>query len=66
MRITVNGEHRDIADGTTVLSLLEGLGLSPSAMVVEHNGEVLDRNAFAAKTLAAGDRLELVRIVGGG
>ncbi len=67
LRLTVNGEPRDVAPGTTVAGLLESLGLDPRLIVVERNREILrDRAAFASLGLAEGDVLELVHFVGGG
>ncbi len=65
MKLTINGEDRDIA-AATVLALLEELGLNPAATVVERNGEIVDRTAYGETRLAEGDVLELVRLVGGG
>jgi thiamine biosynthesis protein ThiS len=66
MTVTVNGETREIAPGTTVSGLLDTLGLHPRLIVVEHNREILDRTAFDATEVRAGDNLELVHFVGGG
>jgi sulfur carrier protein len=66
MRVEVNGQAREVSAGLTVLALLEGLGLRPMGTVVERNGQIVDRAAFEVTTLCDGDRLELVRIVGGG
>lgn len=66
MAVTVNGETREIAAGTTVTGLLTGLGLHPRLIVVEHNREILDRSAFDATEVRPGDSLELVHFVGGG
>ncbi|HEX9883072.1 MAG TPA: sulfur carrier protein ThiS [Desulfobaccales bacterium] len=65
MKLTVNGEPREVA-GTTVLALLEELGLNPGATVVERNAQIVDRTSYRETALADGDVLELVRIVGGG
>ncbi|OGP70976.1 MAG: thiamine biosynthesis protein ThiS [Deltaproteobacteria bacterium RBG_13_60_28] len=65
MQLTINGEDREVA-AATVLALLEELGLNPQATVVERNHEIVDRAAYGETNLAAGDVLELVRIVGGG
>lgn len=65
MKLTVNGEHRQVA-ATTVWGLLEELGLHPQGTVVERNREIVDREAFRDTRLADGDVLELVRLVGGG
>lgn len=67
-RITlrVNGEERQVAAGTTVTGLLEGLGLVPALVVVERNREILDRSEYPERVLEEGDHLELVHFVGGG
>ena len=41
-------------------------GLLPRSVVVEHNGEAVAPSEFAQRNLAAGDRLEIVKIVAGG
>lgn len=65
IQVQINGESREIPEGS-VASLLEQLGLHPQLIVVEHNREILDRAAFAATELQAGDQVELVHFVGGG
>lgn len=64
--VLVNGEPREIAAGTTLLGLLETLGLDPRAVVVEHNRRIVRRPGLADQRLAAGDAVELVHFVGGG
>ena len=66
MRLTVNGDPRDVADGTTLVGLLELLGLPPRSVVVERNGTALLPSELLAAPLADGDVLELVRAVAGG
>jgi thiamine biosynthesis protein ThiS len=66
IRITVNGEPRECADGRTITELLEGLGLNPRLVVVEHNREILNRDTLNEVKVRAGDVLELVHFVGGG
>ena len=66
MRLTVNGDARDVPDGTTVVGLLELLGLPPRSVVVEQNGTALLASEVPSATLADGDVLELVRAVAGG
>ena len=63
----MNGDRREVPDGTTLGALLAGLGLDPRLIVVEHNREILrDRDAYATRALDDGDVLELVHFVGGG
>ncbi len=64
--VTVNGESRAVAEGTTLRELLAQLGLDPRAVVVEHNRRIVRRDALAATRLAGGDTIELVHFVGGG
>jgi sulfur carrier protein len=66
MRLTVNGAEREVADGTTLVQLVEQLGLRVGSVVVEHNGTALLRSEVETASLADGDALELVRAVAGG
>jgi thiamine biosynthesis protein ThiS len=65
MRIQVNGEHREVA-ATTILALVEELGLDPRKVAVERNLEIVPRSLHAGTALAEDDRIELVQFVGGG
>ncbi|HUF28086.1 MAG TPA: sulfur carrier protein ThiS [Gemmatimonadaceae bacterium] len=67
IEVTVNGERRSVAAGTSLADLLSSLGLDPRMIVVERNREILrERSAFAGLALREGDELELVHFVGGG
>jgi sulfur carrier protein len=66
MQVTVNGDAREVADGTSLVQLLESLGLQVGSVVVEHNGTALLRSEVVGATLADGDVLELVKAVAGG
>ncbi|GAB4254781.1 MULTISPECIES: sulfur carrier protein ThiS [Deferrisoma] len=66
MTVVVNGQPRDVAEGASLDALLTSLGLFPGSVVVERNGEVVRRDEFAQVRLKEGDRLEIVRFVGGG
>jgi sulfur carrier protein len=66
VRIEVNGEPRDVKDGTTVRGLLDELGLGTTLVAVERNEEIVPRAEHATCALAAGDRIEVVEFVGGG
>jgi len=66
MRLTVNGEPREAADGETVATLLARLALDTSRVAVELNGRLARRADHAGQGLREGDRLEIVRFVGGG
>jgi len=66
MQIIVNGQARQIADDTTVASLLDELKLAGKPLAVEVNLELIPRQRHAQHRLAEGDRLEIVTLVGGG
>jgi sulfur carrier protein len=66
MRINVNGEPREVADGTTVAALLRELDVTQPHVAVEVNLEVVPRTRHAETPLRDGDRLEVVTLVGGG
>jgi len=66
VRVTANGKDYDAPAGTSVEGFIRLRGLDPRLIVVELNGEALERSRYAATTLSDGDRLELVRAVAGG
>ena len=67
VRVTVNGESRQVPEGWTLADLLRSHELDPRMVVVEHNRVILrDRDAYAGLALRDGDALELVHFVGGG
>jgi sulfur carrier protein len=66
VRITVNGQQRDVSAGTTVRTLLDVLAVPQQATAVEVNRELVPRSQHAARALAEGDAVEIVTLVGGG
>lgn len=66
MKLTVNGELREVPDGLTVRGLVEHLGLTEGPVAVEKNREVVPRAEHASAPLADGDVIEIVHFVGGG
>jgi sulfur carrier protein len=66
VRITVNGEARDVPEGLTVRSLVEHLGLTEGPVAVEVNREIVPRAEHASRPVAPGDTIEIVHFVGGG
>ena len=65
MEILVNGADERCRPGS-VASLVADRGLPPEALVVELNGEVIRQERWSQIQLKDGDRLELLRFVGGG
>lgn len=66
MKLMVNGQQRELADGATVAELLRELELDPRTLAVERNLDLVPRAQHAETKLAPGDRIEVVTLVGGG
>lgn len=66
MHVLANGKRYEIQPGSTVSSFIRQRDLDPRYVVVERNGEPLERPRYDEVRLADGDRLELVRAVAGG
>jgi len=64
--VTLNGKPRKVADGVSLLDLLQELDVPPSRVVIEHNRAIRRKDDFAKTLVHAGDELELVYFVGGG
>lgn len=66
MKVTINGEERELASGLSIGGLLEELSIRPARVVVELNRNIVPREAYSATVLSEGDKLEIVHFVGGG
>jgi thiamine biosynthesis protein ThiS len=64
--LRINGKTVELAEPTPLLAYLEQLGVNPRAVAVEHNGEIIERSGYESVTLRDGDKVEIVRMVGGG
>ncbi len=66
MKLYLNGEPADAADGVTVAAFLDSLGFPQKGVAVERNREIVPKSLYGATRLEEGDRLEIVQFVGGG
>jgi thiamine biosynthesis protein ThiS len=66
LRLTINGEARTVATARDIAGLIAMLDLDVRKVAVERNLEIVPRSAYAATTLADGDRIEIVHFIGGG
>ncbi len=66
MHLTINGEAREQSGVSTVLELLQALGLTQGPVAVELNREIVPRAEHATRRIQDGDVLEIVHMVGGG
>lgn len=66
IRVTANGKALELEEGSSVADLIRSRELDPRYVVVELNGEPLERARYEEATLSDDDTLELVRAVAGG
>jgi len=64
--ISLNGERVDVREAKTIAELVDRYQLSPQSILVEHNGLAVHRHEWTERSLAEGDRVELIRVVAGG
>ena len=64
--VVSNGRPVELPEGATVTDLLTALQLGGKWVLVERNGEPVERRLLDRTVLVHGDRLELVRAVAGG
>jgi sulfur carrier protein len=66
MKITVNGRAMEVADGLSVEALLRHLAVRREYTAVAVNREITPKASYASVALREGDRVEIVRPMGGG
>jgi len=66
IRVTLNGEARDLPAGLSLSAMLTHLGLDPRKVAVERNLKIAPRSSYGEIVVQDGDRLEIVQFVGGG
>ena len=66
IQVRINGEPQRVATGSTIATLIAGIGLDPARVAVERNLEIVPRSTLAEVMVAEGDAFEIVHFVGGG
>ncbi|MGX1269442.1 sulfur carrier protein ThiS [Streptomyces phaeoluteigriseus] len=66
MKISVNGERREVAPGTALDSVVRSLTPAPSGVAAALNETVVPRARWSATALSDGDRVEILTAVQGG
>lgn len=69
MRVELNGEPRELADGATVADLVERSGLEAArrrGVAVAVDAEVIPRSEWESTQLSEGQAIELVTAIQGG
>ncbi len=66
MQIKVNGEIREMVEGSSMLDLIRSLGVEERVMASALNMEIVKKDAWESSVLKEGDTIELLDFVGGG
>jgi len=66
MKITLNGNSKELPDGITVTELVSVLELTGKRLAIEVNEEIVPRSTYGGYELNPGDQVEIVHAIGGG
>ena len=66
MQIILNGESLELPSTLTLAELVDRQGLRESRVAIEVNGAIAPRSQHHCWTVHPGDRIEIVRALGGG
>ena len=66
MILRVNGEPLEVSESISLRALLEQLKVPVDGVAVAVNQEVVPRSAQVQRILLEGERVEVIRAVGGG
>ena len=66
MKITCNGETKEVTPNTTLVSFIKEMHLNPDTVVAECDGRIIKREEYDTLVFSEGNVLELIRFVGGG
>ena len=66
MVVTVNGKPMELPEGITIEDLLVRLAVPRQFTAVALNREIAPKASYTTTTLSEGDKVEIVRPMGGG
>ncbi|OGO36983.1 MAG: thiamine biosynthesis protein ThiS [Chloroflexi bacterium RBG_16_57_8] len=66
MHIKVNGETEKFPEDSTIRDILSARTLREDIVIVFLNGEMVRSETWNAVTVSPDDRLEIIKVVGGG
>ena len=65
-KIQLNGDRYEINDGTNLNELLNKLKIQKNKVAIEVNGEIVEKSKYPNLILNKGDKVEIVKFIGGG
>ena len=66
MKILLNGEPFECANGIFISELLKQKRINSKAVVVEINMEIIKKESYKNRVINSGDKIEILHFVGGG
>lgn len=66
MIIRLNGDTKEVLEGTTLGALLDLFSVKRAGIAVDLNREIVPKRLHGETVLKEGDSIEVVRMVGGG
>jgi thiamine biosynthesis protein ThiS len=66
MKLSINGEQRELEGALTIEGLLKTLGIEPAGIAVEVNRVIVPRGRYTETVIKDGDAVEIVRMTVGG
>lgn len=66
IKVTINGEARELPEGLNVSSMLTHLEIELNRVAIERNRDILPRTQWHQTPVEANDSYEIVQFVGGG
>ena len=66
MLVTINGEKKEIANGSTIADILRELGIEEKVMAVAVNMQIVKKEEWESYRPKEGDKIEFLGFTGGG
>jgi len=66
IKLKLNGKDEHFKSALTILGLVKSKKLVPETIVVEHNGNIVDRTKWDKVKLKNTDAIEIITFMGGG
>ena len=66
IKIFINGDLKKIPQETNIVSVLESLNISTKHIAIEINENLVFRSDWQETNLKDGDKVEIVKAIGGG
>ena len=65
-KIQLNGDPYEVNNGSSLNELLNTLKIKKNKVAIEVNGEIVEKKKYPNLILRKGDKVEIVKFIGGG